>query len=64
MEDLLKLGDRLINNRLLIGTGKFSGYALMRDALEAAEPDIVTVALRRVDSGSKQENILDFTTLF
>ena len=60
MEDPLEIGGRAINNRLLIGTGKFSGYALMRDALEAAEPDIVTVALRRVDSGSKQENILDF----
>lgn len=60
MEDSLKIGGRAINNRLFIGTGKFSGYALMRETLEAASPDIVTVALRRVDSGSKQENILDF----
>lgn len=60
MEDSLKIGGRVMNNRLFIGTGKFSNYTLMRDALEAAGPDIVTVAVRRVDSSSKQENILDF----
>lgn len=60
MEDLLLLGGRKIKNRLLIGTGKFASYPLMQKALEAAQPDIVTVALRRVDAGSKTDNILDF----
>jgi thiazole synthase len=60
MEDLLPLGGRKIKNRLLIGTGKFASYPLMQKALEAAQPDIVTVALRRVDTGSKTDNILDF----
>jgi len=60
MEDLLALGGRSIQSRLLIGTGKFSGYPLMQKALEAAQPDIVTVALRRVDAGSKADNILEF----
>jgi len=60
MEDLLALGGRQIKNRLLIGTGKFSGYPLMQKALEAAQPDIVTVALRRVDLGSKADNILEY----
>ena len=60
MEDLLALGGRSIKNRLLIGTGKFSGYPLMKKALEAAQPDIVTVALRRVDAGSKADNILEY----
>ena len=60
MEDLLLLGGRSIQNRLLIGTGKFSSYPLMQKALEAASPDVVTVALRRVDLGSKTDNILDF----
>ena len=32
----------------------------MKKALEAAQPDIVTVALRRVDTGSKSENILEY----
>ncbi len=60
MEDLLALGGRSIQSRLLIGTGKFSSYPLMQKALEAAQPDIVTVALRRVDIGSKSDNILEY----
>ena len=60
MEDLLNLGGRSIRNRLLIGTGKFSSYPAMQKALEAAGPDIVTVALRRVDLGAKADNILEY----
>ena len=60
MEDALLIGGRSIQNRLLIGTGKFSSFPLMQKALEAALPDVVTVALRRVDLGSKTDNILDF----
>lgn len=59
MEDLLVIGDRSIKSRLLLGTGKFSSYPLMQKALEAARPDIVTVALRRVDLASQSENILE-----
>jgi thiazole synthase len=60
MEDLLSLGGRSIKSRLLIGTGKFPAYPVMQKALEAARPDIVTVALRRVDLGSKADNILEY----
>ena len=59
MEDMLFLGGRSIKSRLLIGTGKFQSYPLMQKALEAAQPDIVTVALRRVDPGSQADNILE-----
>ncbi len=60
MEDLLNIGGKSIKSRLFIGTGKFSSYPLMRQALEAGEADVVTVALRRVDATSKQDNILDY----
>lgn len=60
MEDLLALGGQSIKSRLLIGTGKFSSYPLMQKTLEVARPDIVTVALRRVDAGSKTDNILEY----
>lgn len=60
MEDLLSLGGRTIKNRLLIGTGKYSSYPLMQKAIEASQPDIVTVALRRVDLGSQADNILEY----
>lgn len=60
MEDFLELGGKQIRNRLFIGTGKFSSYAVMKRAIEEAGADVVTVALRRVDSASKTENILDY----
>jgi len=60
VEDILTIGGKLINSRLFIGTGKFSSYPLMRDALHSGSPGVVTVAVRRVDTGSKTDNILDY----
>lgn len=60
MNDFLQIGGRSIQNRLWIGTGKFPGYPLMQKTLEMAQAEVVTVALRRVDSGSQTDNILDF----
>lgn len=59
-EDSLEIGGVKINCRLFVGTGKFAGNQLMREALLAAGADVTTVALRRVDSGAKAENILDY----
>ena len=60
MEDLLVIAKKEIKNRLFIGTGKFSSNRVMKDVLEKVRPDVVTVALRRVDAGSKSDNILDY----
>jgi thiazole synthase len=60
MEDILKIGGKTINNRLFIGTGKFASYAIMKRAIEVSQAEVVTVALRRVDSSAKSENILEF----
>lgn len=59
-EDILKIGDRSFRSRLLVGTGKFASYGLMKDALVASGTQIVTVAVRRVDASSKADNILDY----
>jgi len=59
-EDSLEIGGVKINCRLFVGTGKFSGHALMREVLLAAQADVTTVALRRVESGAKADNILDY----
>ena len=59
----LRIADRDFTSRLLVGTGKFSSNASMRDALEATGSEIVTVALRRADltgTGDPYANILDF----
>jgi thiazole synthase len=59
--DTFVVAGREFASRLLVGTGKFSSHAVMRDALAASEAEIVTVALRRVDvTRSGEGDILDF----
>jgi len=60
LEDLLVIAKKEIKNRLFIGTGKFSSNRIMKEVLEKVKPDVVTVALRRVDTGVKSDNILDY----
>ena len=60
MEDFLEIAGKKLNNRLFIGTGKFSSYSIMKRALEEAKVQVATVALRRVDQSSKTENIMDY----
>lgn len=45
----LVIAGRSFQSRLFVGTGKFSGNAAMRSAVEASQSEMVTVALRRVD---------------
>ncbi|MBC7679636.1 MAG: thiazole synthase [Pseudorhodobacter sp.] len=47
--DPFVVAGRTVSSRLLVGTGKFRSHAVMRVPLQAAEADLVTVALRRVD---------------
>jgi thiazole synthase len=47
--DTFVVAGRTFGSRLLVGTGKFSSHAVMRDALLASEAELVTVALRRVE---------------
>lgn len=56
---MLKIADKEFKSRLLVGTGKFPSNKVLSESLEAAECEIVTVALRRVDFNSKTEDILD-----
>jgi thiazole synthase len=59
--DPLSIGDRTFASRLIIGTGKFGSYEVMRDALGASGTELVTVALRRVDlDATGGPDILEF----
>lgn len=60
MEDILRIGGREIKSRFFVGTGKFPRKAVIRDVLEASGAEVVTVAMRRVDLDSKDENVLDY----
>jgi thiazole synthase len=57
-QDPLVIAERSFQSRLLVGTGKFSSSAMMRRAADASGSEIVTVALRRVDLDSPQDDML------
>jgi thiazole synthase len=59
-EDTLQLGGRAFSSRLLVGTGKYSTFALMREALERSGAEIVTVAVRRINLDRSAESLLDY----
>ncbi|MCP5002434.1 MAG: thiazole synthase [Planctomycetes bacterium] len=61
MEDsILKIGKHIFNSRLFVGTGKYETLPLMKEALEASGTEVVTVAVRRANIGSKTgDSLLD-----
>lgn len=59
-KDILKIGGREFFNRLFTGTGKFASKEQIPEMLEASQSEMITVALRRVDSNSQTENILQY----
>jgi thiazole synthase len=56
----LIIGGHGFSSRLLTGTGKFAAKSWIPKMLAASESEMITVALRRIDSGGTNENILDF----
>lgn len=56
----LTLGGVTFDSRLFTGTGKFSSNSQIPAMLEASGSQMITVALRRIDSSSPVENILEF----
>ncbi len=55
---MLKIAGKIFNSRLFTGTGKFSSSVLMEDALLASGSELVTVALKRVDTQNQEEDDL------
>ncbi len=59
-DDKLELGGRTFQSRLLVGTGKYSTFPLMKEALSRSGTEIVTVAVRRVNLDRSSESLLDY----
>ena len=57
-DDPLVVAGRTFKSRLIIGTGKYADYDINRLACEAAEVDMVTVAVRRVNLTDKDQPML------
>ncbi|MEO7083149.1 MAG: thiazole synthase [Gemmatimonadaceae bacterium] len=50
--DDLTIGGRSFRSRLMVGTGKYKSFDVMRDAIAASGAEIVTVSIRRVEIGA------------
>ncbi len=66
MDDMLEIAGKRFRSRLMLGSGKFRTAAEMREAYAAANAEIVTVAIRRLNLDDPTEKTLldeiDWTT--
>src|SRR3989440_6327352 len=62
--DVFRIGKFELTNRLFVGTGKYSSYEIMQQAVDAAGCQAVTVAVRRERLVDKQgRSLLEFLDL-
>ncbi len=55
-----RIGSRTFTSRLIVGTGKYASFPLMREAIEASGAEVVTVAVRRLNlDRPDEESLLD-----
>jgi thiazole synthase len=59
-DDPLTIGGRTFRSRLIVGTGKFSSFEVMRRCHQASGAELATVAVRSVDLSRGGESLLDF----
>lgn len=60
--DTLKIGEKTLNSRLFIGTGKFGDNRVLPEVIKRSGSKVITMAVRRVDLDSKDmvDNILKY----
>lgn len=58
MSSPLRIADRVFSSRLFTGTGKYASAAALRAVLDASGAEVVTVAVKRVRFGAKDDGIL------
>jgi len=60
-DDILKVGTHEFRSRLIVGSGKYKDFQTTRDATEASEAEMITVAVRRVNiTDPGKENLLEY----
>ncbi len=61
MSDILKVGTHEFSSRLIAGSGKYKDFQTTKAATEAAQAEMITVAVRRVNiTDAGKENLLDY----
>src|SRR5262245_13839454 len=59
--DPFVIGGRTFRSRLIVGTGKYANFQIMKEAHERSGADMVTVAVRRIDlKAPRGESLLDY----
>jgi len=56
----LVLGGKEFQSRLIVGTGKYPSFEIMKEAIAASGAQLVTVAVRRVNLPGTGESLLDY----
>ena len=59
-DDPFVFGGRIFRSRLIVGTGKYSSFEVMRQAHCESGAEIVTVAVRRIELDRTRESLLDY----
>lgn len=54
----LHIADRIFESRLFLGTGKFGDLNEMNNAIKASASQLVTVALKRIDQTTGDDNLI------
>ena len=62
MERLI-IGGHEFSSRLFLGTGKFSSNTLMAEAIKASGSQMVTAALKRIDTDNREDDMLRHVAL-
>jgi thiazole synthase len=59
--DPFVIAGRTFRSRLIVGTGKYANFQIMKEAHERSGADMVTVAVRRIDlKAPRGESLLDY----
>ena len=56
--EFLKIGNKRLKSRLIVGTGKYKNFLETAKAIKASGADMVTVAIRRINIFDKKKPIL------
>ena len=58
VKDFFKIGNKKLNSRLIVGTGKYKNFLETAKAVKISGADMVTVAVRRVNITNKKKPML------
>lgn len=54
----LVIAGKEFSSRLIMGTGKYSSNQVMEDAIKASGAQMVTAALKRIDTANEQDDMM------